>query len=306
MSSTTRKRVNADKPASGTPASPGKAKAAKGKKAPRGKLLSPPLRLLAAILGLACLAFLISEQLPYLQHLATQYIPGYASASPPLEADARSSSQPKKPPTPPGQLPFEAKRNLPFLLADRPLPSAPIRTADELRRDAIRLAFTDSWAAYVHDAWGKDEYHPLSHGGTNLGSAGPVGYTIVDTLDTLLLMGLQEEYAKARDWVRDELNLDQSGKFNVFETTIRILGGLLSAQALCTQHPQAMLLCDEGDAQMYLERAVMLGDRLKPAFEATKTGIPLREVDLKTGKAYADTDNYGMASLAEATTIQLE
>jgi mannosyl-oligosaccharide alpha-1,2-mannosidase len=37
---------------------------------------------------------------------------------------------------------------------------------------------------------GDDEYHPLSHRGSILGSGGGIGYTVVDTLDTMLLMGL--------------------------------------------------------------------------------------------------------------------
>lgn len=32
-----------------------------------------------------------------------------------------------------------------------------------------------------------------------------------------------------RDWVRDHLTFDNAGLVSVFETTIRVLGGLLSA-----------------------------------------------------------------------------
>lgn len=50
--------------------------------------------------------------------------------------------------------------------------------------------------------------------------------------DTLWLMGMKEEFWEARDWVRDKLSFDHAGQVSVFETTIRELGGLLSAYDL--------------------------------------------------------------------------
>jgi mannosyl-oligosaccharide alpha-1,2-mannosidase len=46
---------------------------------------------------------------------------------------------------------------------------------------------------------GDDEYHPLSHRGSNLGSGGGIGYPVFDALDTMLLMGpaLDAEYKRA-------------------------------------------------------------------------------------------------------------
>ncbi len=45
-------------------------------------------------------------------------------------------------------------------------------------------------------------------------------------------MGLQDEFWEARDCVRDKLSYDDVGAVSVFETTIRSLGGLLSAYDL--------------------------------------------------------------------------
>ena len=67
------------------------------------------------------------------------------------------------------------------------------------------------------DAMGDDEYHPLSHKGTNLTEAGGIGYTVVDSIDTMLLMGLDEEYQRARQWVATKMDLDRDGDFNTFE-----------------------------------------------------------------------------------------
>ena len=55
---------------------------------------------------------------------------------------------------------------------------------------------------YKKSAWGQDELHPLS--GTS-GSWFDLGLTLVDSLDTLFLMGLEEEYASGREWVAHSL-----------------------------------------------------------------------------------------------------
>ncbi|PWN53950.1 hypothetical protein IE53DRAFT_383526 [Violaceomyces palustris] len=186
----------------------------------------------------------------------------------------------------------------------RSLPAVRNRSADIAKRDAIKAAFEHSWSAYRRDAWGLDEYHPLSKGGSNLLEKG-IGYTIIDSLDTLILMGLTEEYKAARDWVKHELDWNVGGKLNVFETTIRMLGGLLSASSLIKDPPNRAIPASVEDSELFLSKAIELADRLVPAFD-TPTGIPLREIDLETGQAYPDVDNNNASSLAEATTIQLE
>ena len=47
-----------------------------------------------------------------------------------------------------------------------------------------------------------------------------MGYTIVDSLDSLLLMDFDEEYERARDWVREELSFNVPGKVNGFEVCL--------------------------------------------------------------------------------------
>ncbi|KAJ1599164.1 hypothetical protein NDA14_003239 [Ustilago hordei] len=198
--------------------------------------------------------------------------------------------------------------SLPYALPPtRALPEHPVDKADLKRQAAILEAFNHSWSAYKRDAWGYDEYHPISQHGSNLnGKHGQgIGYTIVDALDTLILFGLKQDYEQARDWVREVLDWHVPGRMNVFETTIRTLGGLLSAAALIRDPPHAAFEANEQDAEMFIARAVELAERLKPAFD-TPSGVPLREVDLETGQAFADLNNNNSSSLAEATTIQLE
>ena len=66
---------------------------------------------------------------------------------------------------------------------------------------------------------GRDEYHPLSKSGSDLSGAGGVGYTIIDAIDTMQIMGLQEEYSRAREWLSSELTFDRDGEFNTFEVS---------------------------------------------------------------------------------------
>jgi len=44
-----------------------------------------------------------------------------------------------------------------------------------------------------------------------------MGYMIVDSLDSLLVLGLEEEYFRARDWVRDALDFERDAEYNTFE-----------------------------------------------------------------------------------------
>ncbi|RDX50571.1 glycoside hydrolase [Lentinus brumalis] len=164
--------------------------------------------------------------------------------------------------------------------------------ADVEKRDAVKAAFRHAWLAYERDAMGDDEYHPISHEGTNLTEAGGIGYTVVDSIDTMLIMGLQDEYERARQWVAEKLTFEQDANFNTFETTIRVLGGLLSAYALTND-------------SLYLDKAVDLGDRIMPAFD-TPARLPTSMVNLAKRQGVRAEDNKGLVSTAEISTLQLE
>lgn len=72
------------------------------------------------------------------------------------------------------------------------------------------------------DAFGYDEYHPLTHRGQNLSGPG-IGYMIVDSLDTIMLMRdtsdkeISKMYERAHDWVKNSLDFSGAGKVNTFE-----------------------------------------------------------------------------------------
>lgn len=67
---------------------------------------------------------------------------------------------------------------------------------------------------------GDDEYHPLSRKGSNLTKAGGIGYTVVDSIDTMLIMGLHDEYERARKWVQNHLSFERDAAFSTFEVRV--------------------------------------------------------------------------------------
>ena len=71
------------------------------------------------------------------------------------------------------------------------------------------------------DAFGDDEYHPIKRRGQNLSQAvGGIGYMISDALDTMLIMGLTDEYKRARKWVSSRLTFERDAEFSTFEVCI--------------------------------------------------------------------------------------
>ena len=68
-----------------------------------------------------------------------------------------------------------------------------------------------AWDGYAKYAWGKNEVRPVSlrgHTASIFGQAS-MGATIVDSLDTLYIMGMTDEYEKAREWVESELDFNK-------------------------------------------------------------------------------------------------
>ncbi|AQK45953.1 Mannosyl-oligosaccharide 12-alpha-mannosidase MNS1 [Zea mays] len=134
------------------------------------------------------------------------------------------------------------------------------------------------------------EYEPQSKDGIN--SFGGLGATLVDSLDTLYIMGLKDEFQKARDWVAESLDFDKDYDASVFETTIRVVGGLLSAYDL------------SGD-KVFLDKAKDITDRLLPAWDTT-SGIPYNRINLAHGRAHNPGWTNGDSILADSGTEQLE
>src|SRR2546423_5812384 len=94
----------------------------------------------------------------------------------------------------------------------------------------VRSELLHNWNSYRRLAWGHDELHPVSGTfGEFFDPTHPVGLTIVEALDTLYLMGLDAELADGVAWIRDNLDFGAVKQpVQIFETNIRMVGGLLS------------------------------------------------------------------------------
>lgn len=133
-----------------------------------------------------------------------------------------------------------------------------------------------------------------------------MGWIIVDALDTMMLMNLTTELTHAREWVHNNLTYDQDHDVNTFETTIRMLGGLLSAHYLSTSFDGKYApISDELSDDLYVEKATDLADRLLGAYESN-SGVPFASVNLHSMKGIPSHADAGASSTAEATSLQLE
>ena len=150
----------------------------------------------------------------------------------------------------------------------------------------VRTEFLHAWNNYERYAWGHDALQPLSktphdwYGQSLL-------MTPVDALDTLILMHLDAEAAKARSLILSDLSFDRDIYVKNFEITIRLLGGLLSGYQLT------------GDKRL-LNLAEDLGNRLLPVFNSP-TGLPYVFVNIRTGQTRGAVTNP-----AETGTLLLE
>ncbi|XP_076586396.1 mannosidase, alpha, class 1B, member 1b isoform X1 [Chaetodon auriga] len=154
--------------------------------------------------------------------------------------------------------------------------------------EAVQQSFRHAWKGYKDFAWGHDELRPLSKSYSEWFG---LGLTLIDALDTMWILGLKEEFEEAKAWVATELTFNKNVDVNLFESTIRILGGLLSTYALT------------GDS-LFLDKAKDIGSRLMPAFN-TPSKIPYSDVNIGKGTAHPPRWTSD-STVAEVTSIQLE
>lgn len=161
---------------------------------------------------------------------------------------------------------------------------------DTSKLDEIRDEFKHAWKAYKDYAWGMDDVHPIARKGSN---GYFMGLTLVDSIDTIILMGLEDEYLECRNWVDEKfMKIQLPTDVSVFETTIRVIGGLLSAFHLKSD-------------TMFLKKATALADRLIIAFD-TPSALPLASVNLQANIAFGPKWNGGSSSVSEVASIQIE
>jgi mannosyl-oligosaccharide alpha-1,2-mannosidase len=130
----------------------------------------------------------------------------------------------------------------------------------ERRADTIRKAFARTWTGYTTHAWLKDELLPISGQGRNV--FGGWATTLVDSLDTLHIMGFKKNFNQAINALaKVDFSRSTEDEINVFETAIRYLGGFLSAY-------------DLSGNSLLLDKAVQVGEMLYVAFD-TPNRMPI-------------------------------
>ncbi|XP_064845776.1 ER degradation-enhancing alpha-mannosidase-like protein 3 isoform X1 [Oncorhynchus masou masou] len=160
----------------------------------------------------------------------------------------------------------------------------------KLRNQVVEM-FDHAYSNYMDHAYPADELMPLTCRGRVRGqepsrgdvddALGKFSLTLIDTLDTLVLLNKTTEFEEAVRRVLRDVRLDNDIVVSVFETNIRVLGGLLGG------HSMAVMLKDTGyHMQWYqdelLHMAKDVGLRLLPAFN-TSSGLPYPRVNLKYG-----------------------
>ena len=133
---------------------------------------------------------------------------------------------------------------------------------------------------------------------------GNFSLTLIDTLDTLVVMGDVGEFERGVKLVIDNVNFDHDIAVSVFETNIRVVGGLISAHILADylHERHHSLSWYQGEL---LNMAVDVGYRLLPAFNSS-TGLPHPRVNLRHGIKAGKVKHVGETCTACAGTMILE
>ncbi|KXS95219.1 hypothetical protein AC578_1865 [Pseudocercospora eumusae] len=127
--------------------------------------------------------------------------------------------------------------------------------ADAQRRAAVKEACKHAWSGYRKYGWGYDEVEPVSGVGKN--SFNGWGATLVDSLDTLWIMGMKDEFEDAVNQTKYiDFTTSPRNDIPLFEVTIRYLGGLVGAYDVSGRKYRALL-----------DKAVELAEILYSAFD---------------------------------------
>lgn len=155
---------------------------------------------------------------------------------------------------------------IPKVQAAPPAEDEAAKTVRLKRLATIKESFTHSWEGYKKKAWMQDEVTPLTGEAKN--PFGGWAATLVDSLDSLWIMGMKDDFehaVKACETI--DFTTTQTRDINIFETTIRYMGGFLAAYEL-SEHKYPSLL----------RKAVEVGELVMCAFD-TPNRMPVSRWD---------------------------
>ncbi|XP_015930043.1 ER degradation-enhancing alpha-mannosidase-like protein 2 [Parasteatoda tepidariorum] len=152
-------------------------------------------------------------------------------------------------------------------------------------REKVVQMFQHAYDHYLKSAYPYDELQPISCRGMD--TWGSFSLTLIDALDTLVVMKNYSEFRRVVNTLLSTADFNVNINVSVFETNIRVVGGLLSAHLLSKR---AGLDVDPGwpCSGPLLNLAEQVARRLLPAFE-TKTGMPFGTVNLLHGVPEGET-----------------
>ncbi|RDB23578.1 Mannosyl-oligosaccharide 1,2-alpha-mannosidase MNS3 [Hypsizygus marmoreus] len=151
----------------------------------------------------------------------------------------------------------------------------------------VRQAYLHAYHGYERFAAPHDELRPLTNAYSDKFNGW--GVSTFDSLDTMLIMDLHDEFERALLIVeRTDFSLPEKHFAPYFETVIRYLGGLLSAYAISKN-------------KVLLDRAEDLATKLDPVFKTT-SGLALYGVNPTSGEVVGPE----IGILAEMASLQLE
>ncbi|KAK4166445.1 glycoside hydrolase family 47 protein [Cladorrhinum sp. PSN259] len=170
----------------------------------------------------------------------------------------------------PANVPSQSSSNP--LEQQRPPYNSPRDDSNKHRANAVKDAFQVSWDGYYKYAFPHDSLKPVAKAWED--DRNGWGASAVDAFSTALIMGNWQVVDQLLDYIpKIDFNTTDT-EVSLFETTIRYLGGLLSAYDLITG-PLSEYIPRNRTTQVYsiLTQAKGLADNLKVAFE-TPSGIP--------------------------------
>jgi len=163
----------------------------------------------------------------------------------------------------------------------------------EKRQTHVKAQFQKSWNGYKTYAWMHDELSPQS--GKFRDPFCGWAATLVDALDTLWIMGLEEEFETAVKAVsKIDFTTTTRNEIPVFETTIRYLGGLVAAYDVSGRKFKSLL-----------DKAVELADVLMGTFD-TPNRMPELYFNWKPAFASQPHRASTRSNLAELGSLSLE
>ncbi|KEP55137.1 ER degradation-enhancing alpha-mannosidase-like protein [Rhizoctonia solani 123E] len=166
-------------------------------------------------------------------------------------------------------------------------------------REATRQLWHHGFDSYMDHGFPMDELMPKACRGRGPDYANPsnIGHndvmanfslTLVDNLDTFVTFNNYSGFEWAVRQTIDYVSFDQDAKPQVFEITIRGMGGLLSAHMFASDKEGRWGFGIPWYNDELLNLAHDLGKRLLPAF-STNTGIPFARINLRHGVPNTET-----------------